>query len=305
MKSRVLGISVKCGDNVPFSDVLKALKRKKKLDYRKRTRHFFLDTVKRGGNSYQIGLIISLRDQRKDCELKTTDGKLKLNVRELEIGTSLIDFNFFAFSPFRDVGVFQHYRGAMGLTDFGNLLKKVYDDERGKRKKAAEKKRPEGISQTRHLKDVRKKYQRDFDWDALVRPEDFKRLLNDLSKIREFKFKLTSPCVVEPAFTPISNHIRYQTKVVKFVDSSPRAAVAGAIRNAVDNLQLKDVSVRGCNGAGDERVFRILDNPSVFDERDYDSLADHQTLNLEKISASPFVDELIKILQSRPELFGK
>ncbi|MHC4880576.1 MAG: hypothetical protein ACYTGL_29345 [Planctomycetota bacterium] len=248
---------------------------------------------------------MSQRDQRKDCELHVTDGKLKVNVRELEAGTSLIDFNFFAFSPHQTAGVYQHYRGAMGLTDFGNLLKGTYEKERVRRLRAAEKKRPQGTSITRHAKNVRAKYRRDFDWAALVRPEDFPKLLEELKKIREFKFKLTSPCVVEPLFSPISDHIRQQTKVVRFVEGSPARTIASVIRTAVSDLELTDVSVEGSDSDGESRVYRILENPSVFDEREYDSLADTQTLNLRDVGSSPFAGELIDILNSRPELFGK
>ena len=122
MHVRFLGFELGVGD-VAVADFFKFLNglHEKEFEHSGEKRLLYIAS----NQHYHIGLLLTIRDQRKFCEL-TSGQHFKISIRELKDKNRLADFNFFAVNKITHKGLYQHYRGACGLTAFGNMLRRQY-----------------------------------------------------------------------------------------------------------------------------------------------------------------------------------
>jgi hypothetical protein len=77
---------------------------------------------------YYLGLFLTVKDQRKFCEIQQDGGEFTITVRSLEERSNLMDFNFFIVNKNTGRGIYQHYHQSCSANQFGVFLQRQYDD---------------------------------------------------------------------------------------------------------------------------------------------------------------------------------
>ncbi|NGO89257.1 MAG: hypothetical protein GBQ79_06320 [Halomonas sp.] len=89
-------------------------------------RHFFFDNTSREG--YLLGLVVTLKDQRRLCKAKVQDGELILKTEDLLDEDKLVDFNFFAIRKDTRKGIYQYYYSSCSPNTYGDVCKRIFYD---------------------------------------------------------------------------------------------------------------------------------------------------------------------------------
>lgn len=254
----------------------------------------------RGG--YHVGLFLKIKDQRRSPEIMNDSGVYKISVRELNEGSNLCDFNFFAINKATGRGMYQHYHQSCSLNQFGIFCQRQYEDLR--QEKVDGELVPLG-GDSAGAKDklrIESKYKGTLTWENMVRPESLDKLLEELAKIKFFEFNATAITAQEPLVGPLSKFAKREKRSFRFSPTADSDGLRGAIVHVVKTGQILRGRVGGVDAEDRERVFRLIENPDTFGEYEYDEIADETTLNVKQVEKSPFFDLMLGKIEGDPKI---
>lgn len=239
-----------------------------------------------------LGLLLTVKDQKRVCEIQQAGEQYIVNVRSLADNSNLVDFNFFAIRKGSGKGLYQHYHHSCSLNQFGLFCKRHYEDLRDSRMEGELSQIGNAPSRA-DRRTIKSAYKGTLKWEVMVRQERLAELLDELSRISLFEFDLVTLTANEGQFTPLSPYLKRETHRLRFAIDAPVRSIARAIVNAVGRLQIEHGKIEGRDEDKAERVLRILDNPDSFGDYEYDYLADEAVLKLSNIGESSFFDEML------------
>lgn len=242
---------------------------------------------------FYAGLLLRIRDQRRFCELQNDGDLFKLKVTELADQNRLVDFNFLGVSKATNTGILQHYRGACGMTMFCQLIKNFDREARGIKRKKLLERIADMQGRTKLRRQISKKYGLSADACALFRPEDFRRLVNQMLDVSSVSFDSEYYKSVGSVFRPFSGNGVKKERVTVSLDANGvlpqlRRAVAGL----VGNPDCEEVSVRGLDATGYPITYRQEANLKGFGYCDFDDIADEVDFNLADVGESRIIDRI-------------
>jgi hypothetical protein len=240
---------------------------------------------------YHVGLLITVKDNKKLCVLERTDQRHRVIVRGLAANSNLIHFNFFAINKRTGTGVYQYYHHSCSLGQFAHLNRKQFAIFRDS---------IEGSEVTP------KKYrQRAYlAWEALVRPEDLSSLVKELKSVRAFQYSFATLRADEDEFRSLGPHVKKQVTRIAFFQGSPVEAIGAAVGRFVRRTGVESGKIEGLDEDGIERVLRIVNNPNCLREFEFDDVVDRiNTLDVTTFHTTWVVRELLKECESRSEIF--
>lgn len=126
MQAHLMGFLWETGAGITLEDFFKHLAKLKDVETAYANYNRLLYVGERG--NYYLGLFITIKDQRRSPEIKNESGVYKINVRSLEEGTNLVDFNFFVINKTTQRGLYQHYHHSCSLNQFGIFCQRQYED---------------------------------------------------------------------------------------------------------------------------------------------------------------------------------
>jgi hypothetical protein len=205
------------------------------------------------------GVLITIKNRRAYFQYKKSGKDFQVSVQKLEAGTSIVDLNFFILNPDTGRGLYQHYYLSPYLSTFGHTcghrylsFKTIYS-LKGRLKQS-----------------------------ILLKPDSIDKYAERMKLIKKVEVEFTSATYSEKEFLPVAVHA---TRVVhKAVfdqrwEQNPRAikqAVTEFFRKQKDNLSR--ATVRGIDGNGLEVNYKLLNDPDVFLEYNYDDFIRDVTL---------------------------
>jgi hypothetical protein len=225
------------------------------------------------GNFVQ-GLLLTVKDHRRFCELRRTDQAIRLDVREGEEGANVIDFNFFAMNLTTGRGLYQYYRGSCWINTLGNIAASVCNELAQARidEEIASQGGHLAIKQ-RVLADIRRRYRGKLETSILTRTEDFYSLIEKMRSLDGVDFVLTTLAPERQGIAPLSGVARALKQHVYF--------------NKGSTLQ--------------ERKRAVLNkNPQWFGHFDFDDLAAGMTFEPDRFHASPIAQHLSELAMNEP-----
>lgn len=260
-------------------------------------RHVYIKNIP--DSKYYLGLLITIKDQKKFCELVEQHGKVVVKVNDLNDGSSLMDFNFFVINKKTGIGLYQYYHQSCSVNSFGYLINQRYQeliDSTIKHIKSTDKSKNE--------QSLRKKYRGRLIWEVLVKKENLKDLLDELTKIKSLECNFATLTVKEDEFAPLSGHVKkLKTKISFFNDSSP-SYLAEAIAKIINKEKIEEGRIVGEDFEGIERILRIANNPDNFGEYNYDDIAAKiNLLDVSKFEESWVIKELLSKCDNNKETF--
>lgn len=255
-------------------------------------RFFLIDNTT--NSDYSLGLVVTVKDQRKLCQLIDDAGGFKVRVSDIEEGSSLLDFNFFVINKASGTGLYQHYHQSCSVPSFGRLLSRSFNEFKKFKCESAFAALPtEEQTDKKRLK-IGKENAGRLKWTQLVRQEALDALLQELSRIKSFEYVLSTPTVEEDEFRPLSPYLTTKSSRLVFGVGTPKGLIVESIASYVRSGDAKSGHIEGEDDDGNPRSYSILENPDNFGEYEYDHVADQlNELDLGNFQDSWVIQELL------------
>lgn len=245
--------------------------------------------------NYRIGLVVTVKDQRRFCQLINDGAGVVVRVNDLGQDSGLMDFNFFVINKTTGAGLYQHYHQSCSVPSFCELARKSFSLFKDQNIENAFAILPKAEQTPENRGKIERKNSGRLKWAQLVRQEALEALIAEFEKVKAFEYLLATPYVTENEFRPLENHIRTRSTRIGFVTGTPTQLAAGAIANFVRSGEAKRGKVEGVDADGNPQYLSILNNPDNFGEYEFDDVAAQlNDLNLSSFHDSWVIQELLK-----------
>lgn len=304
MKVRFLGIGFEHGDGVSIDELLYNLTSNNgaKTKLGSFDRQCYLKALDGRNSNYIVGLLVTIKDHKKFCELQNSDGKFIVKVSTVNANSNLMDFNFFAINKTNGQCLYQHYHNSCSSSQFAQFLQSNYKRLQAF-KAEADKSAIEDITKKQTI-DINKKYKKGLSWGLMVRPENFDALLAEMETIRDFQMDFEALHVPEPDFAPLKNMVKKERRKISFVADTKASLVSQAIAKIIKNEEITEGKITGRGPDGLEKVIHILDNPDNFGEYDYDDVAGKiNALDVDDFYKNWVITELLNQMKRHDYIF--
>jgi len=262
---------------------------------------------------YYTGLVLTAKDHVRFCELNRKGKGLQINVREATAGSSLIDFNFFVLNKQTSRGLYQYYKNSCWVTAFGTLCGSMLDD--CCEAKMAAQIVAGGGAQTfkeKDLRAIRRKFDGYLESILLVREDDFKKIVSNMTKIKSFQFSMGSVLPEKESwFRPlkgVSQSIRHQVSFYKESTLQARRKaifdVLGGDNKGHEKAKIDKAAVHGVDHDGLSRTIFLESNPDFFGSYDFDEVAGGMNIQPEDFHKSAFMSKLLMVADQHPRFLG-
>jgi len=264
----------------------------------------FLYVKKDHHKEYYVGLLITVKDQKKFCELARNGGKLAIKVKDVSEESKIMDFNFFVIHKKTGFGMYQHYHQSCSANSFGHILTSRFVDYRKSSIETEIEKIPTIKKSSSKEKEIRKQYAGRMEWSILVKKENIGKLMKDLDEIKSFEYSFLYLDTDESEFEPLKDYVRKEQKKMSFVSKSPVKMIANAVQKFASSHDIDEGKILGLDVEGHQRIYRITNNPDNFGEFEYDTVADKiNSLDIDEFEKSWVVSELINKCKVHAHIF--
>lgn len=251
---------------------------------------------------YYLGMIITVRNQKKYCKAKMKNKDFTFNVVDLKGGDKILEFNYFIIDKTSNLGLYQYYHQSCSTRQFGQIIKKFAQHySRSQSEVAIE---MEGNKLERELSghrktQIRAPYRVEMNFSILAREETLKDILAGYEKIKSFEYEFATLTPKIMAATPLSKYVERKKETLVFTTPRNVGDLSKGICDVLRNFKLKTGRVKVEDEDGNEFPLNIFDIPDFFACYDYDDLAD----SLMNVKASEFyysdlVNYLIEAFES-------
>ncbi len=300
MQARLFGFGFKVAKGISLSDFLAHLSTIKGTQIRFGSHDRLLYLGER--NAYALGLFLTIKDQRKTCEiLKTLHGQYTIAVRDLEQGSNLVDFNFFLINKNTGRGLYQHYHNSCSLNQFGTFCRRQYDDLKDAKVEEALAECARDTLQNR--KRVKFEFAGTLRWEMLVREEGLDDLMAQLFTFKVFEFDVSTITIPDEGYAPLNGCIKKDTRRLRFEPKVDAGSIRSGISWLIRKYKITKGKVIGKDEDGIEQIFRLMENPRSFGNYEYEEIADETVLNLDNIEESSFFNEMLQVVEKNRPIF--
>lgn len=228
-------------------------------------------------NIFYQGLIITIKDQKKFCELKSDDNEnFKIQVKDIDELSKIMDFNFFIVNKNTGIGIYQYYHQSFSLNSFGYFLKSIYRNMRDikiENELNELVKSKQVISQYEKRK-IKKKFNNPLNFEILIKKENLESLIKELDIINSFEFNYTYLTAHESSFMPLKSQIKSErTKILFNKKNQSKSLIAETIVRIVKDAAITKQKITGIDENKLEKILHISNNPDNFGIYEYDDIA--------------------------------
>lgn len=252
-------------------------------------------------SDYFLGIVITVKDQKRYCELLQNGKKFTIKVTDLE--NKMMDFNFFVLNKKSGIGLYQHYHQSCGINSFFHILSSKFNQFKNNLIES-EVNKEENIGTNANMRKIKKKFRGSIGNSILVKKDKLEKLIAELEKIKSFEFEYTYLDIKEPEFQPIRDVVKKERKKYIFEKGGATSIISSAVGKFVKNNQLDEGKITGIDVDGNERIYRIMNNPDNFGELDYDDIAEKlNELDISNFQTSWVIKELLKACNKNSHIF--
>jgi len=302
MKVRFIGFSLEAKSIISIDELASYLVGIKNEQYLLGEHHRMVFINQYHDNEYFLGVLVTIKDQRRFCELTNEDGSFKIKVSDLEESNNIMDFNFFVINKETGFGLYQHYHQSCSINQFGYLMSKRYQSL-VKSRIESEMNKIKNISESQK-RSIRKRHSGEMAWQVLVRKDKLDDILIELKRIKSFEFDFLYLEAKEKEYEQLSPFVNKERRRFNFVQNSPVNILTSSITEFIKNYGLMKGRIIGEDEHGIERIIHILDNPDNYGEYDYDDVASKlNSLILDEFENSWVTEELLKSCKKHRHIF--
>ena len=254
---------------------------------------------------YYLGLVVSTKDQRQVCELAKAD--LVIEVRELEAGRSVIDFNFFIINAKTRNGLYQHYHHSLGVKKFGELLnlhmRRLGEHEAQLATEKAEKEEGGTISNKKR-REIKANFQSKLTITQLVRHEDLPALVEEMKRVKSLRFEIgTFKADAAPMFKPVKDVVRLARTELVFDNETSPEKVKSAVLSFLGTVSGSHGRLFCEGDDGQQHILNLLDNYEKFGECEFSEVAKTMNLKVEDFANSSMIKRLLAAAKAHKDVF--
>lgn len=254
------------------------------------------------------GMLITIKDQKRYCELKKAGKGLRIVARAVDEGSQVADFNFVAINEASGKGLMTYHHGSWSLSQFCLWARLRHEELRTAKIEAEASSARTDSERKKAVREAGKKYPR-MDWAFLLTPSGLKDLILSMQKIKSFSFTVATPDAKDNLFRPLmATNIRTETRrfVFKQASGTSLASVvkdaAKAIPNFIANHGVKRGKIEGVDASGVDSVLKIVDNVEVYDSMDFDDAVDGLDLDPIQFTTSDICSWLLQEAERHKEI---
>ncbi|EPA0533108.1 hypothetical protein [Vibrio diabolicus] len=236
---------------------------------------------------FYLGMVVTVRDQKKFCKGKVANGDFTFDVVNLRQADKVLEFNYFIIHKESGLGLYQYYHQSCAPRILGKMLKdlsSIHSRACADSYIASEElKAGKEFSKSTRSK-MRKPFISKMNFSILVRQEKLKEILSEYKKIKSFEFEYAYLTPDLQAATPMAQHVLKKKECLRFHTPTDVVGLAASIAGFTQTTDLKSGRVKVENEYGDEIPLKIFNMPDYFAVYDFDDLAD----KLANVKASEF-----------------
>ena len=305
MLVRFLGFGIEGGKGLSIGDFMIQLSKSSEAESEMAEHGRFLFIDSDVNATYHLGLIVTVKSQRKFCELQSSGKSFKVIVNNLKAESNLMEFNFFVLNKKNGLGLYQHYHQSCSVGQAMHLLHRRYSSITDRLVSSYKNELiKEGHRQDIARKKAAKKYGGWLKWHLLVRKEKLKEILEELYRIKSFEFDLAALEPNQSEFRILDWLVKKQRKKFTFIKSANSSTLATAISSLVSKKDLDKGRISAIDHDGLDRIIKIQDNPDNFAEYEYDEVAPHiNNLDVNEFANSWVIGQLLRECDYNKHIF--
>lgn len=227
-------------------------------------------------NGFYSGLVVTFRNQKKNCKSNFKDGKFKLTVEDLTDGDKLASFNFFCISKKSMNGLYMYHHGSCSLNGLFTHLQTVSNefirnlcdkDIKSLGSKSSQKDKAE----------VNKKYNNRFSFSLITNKKDIADILREFKEIKHASFKFDyldfkdGPMTALEAFSN-STDINFN---IAPSDRKKTSALSQSLSDAYKSLTgITKAKVTAVDHLNNEKIIDFMACPTFFETYEFDYIAE-------------------------------
>lgn len=276
MQVKSLGFSITNeNENINTIDVMnefiKASSRQyDRADY---TRRILMSDV----NDFYYGLVVTFKNQKKNCKSQFIDGKFQLKVEDLQGDEKLATFNLFLLNKTNLRGLYMSHHGSCSLNTLFSHLQSV-SNEFIRKQNAADIVKLGDKPKQKEVTAVNKKYKKRFSFSIMTTKEDIKTTLGQFREIKKASFKFDYIDFKGGPMTPLEAFANSTTidMCINPDDKYKIGALSQTMSDAFNAMKggISKARVTAIDHSGIEKIIDFMDCPAFFESYDFDVIAE-------------------------------
>lgn len=227
--------------------------------------------------NYYTGLVLTFKNQKKNCLSKINKGLFEIKVEELTGDDKLVSFNFFCLNKKSLKGLYLYYRGSCSLNSLFSTWQ-TYSNQhfRGliKNDMVSLGKSP---SQAK-VDAVNEKYKDRLEFKIIVDTAGLMNMIDSFKEIKSAAFRFDSVDFTESEMIGVESFTR-NTEVIFNISDNDKTKVqqvASGIQDLYSNIKgITKGVVTAVDYNKNDRLIDLLNSPCFFQEYEFDELAAH------------------------------
>lgn len=292
------GFSVDAGNvHVSLSDLFGAMREQSGMedDTKSNVRRFYIDD--QSDAEFVLGLVVTVKDQRKFCELVDERGAFKFKVNNLTGMNKLMEFNFFVVNKVNGLGIYQYYHHSCSPGTFGSYLRTRYrslsDDSRDG---MITQLRGDGLHTRKAEALIRSQHRQGLSFGLLTRNDALADVLAGYKSIRSFDYEYVNLDPVARIAQPLQGLVTKVKERVSFDSNIDKNIVAAGIIAMLGQIKGRSARVQVVDDDDTPISVRVANIPENFGEQEYDDLAGElDDLDVDNFSQHAIIAELLEI----------
>lgn len=276
MQVKSLGFSITNeNENINTIDVMNAFikassRKQDRADY---TRRMLISEV----NDSYYGLVVTFKNQKKNCMSKFIDGKFQLKVADLQGDEKLTTFNLFLLKKSNLRGLYMYHHGSCSLNALFSHLQTV-SNEFIRNQNAEDIAKLGDKPKQKEVTAINKKYKKRFSFSIMTTKEDIKNILVQFKEIKKASFKFDYIDFKGGPMTPLEAFANSTTidMSINPEDKYKVGQLSQAMSDTFDAMKtgISKARVTAVDHSGIEKVIDFMDCPAFFESYDFDVIAE-------------------------------
>lgn len=276
MQVKSLGFSITNeNENINTIDVMNAFinastRQYNRADY---ARRMLISEV----DDFYYGLVVTFKNQKKNCMSKFIDGKFQLKVEDLQGDEKLTTFNLFLLKKDNLRGLYMYHHGSCSLNAlFGHL--QTVSNEFIRSQNAADIEKLGDKPKQKEVTEINKKYKKRFSFSIMTSKEDIQAILGQFKEIKKASFKFDYIDFKGGPMTPLEAFAN-STTIDMSIDPNDKNKVAQISQTMSDTFNamragISKARVTAVDHGGIEKIIDFMDCPAFFESYDFDVIAE-------------------------------
>ncbi len=273
------------------------------VDYLSRLRQPFkykecrLFNVLRQGSTV-IGLVITVKSQKKFCTLVTEQNNFTLTAHELKSNERVADFNFFIFDLSKNIGLYQYYHHSCALTSFNILMQSLFYDVLSGKENSEVQATETSQRAGSFFDKLHKKYAGRLAWSIIERPGVFADRVARMKDISNFEFEFGETGTEGGTFTPLVPYVKRFKHSLAAIQTGSAVEKVSAFAGWIRESNFNKARIIGLDETGSDVIYKLYHDFDMYARYNYDDMVPSLQLDPNNVAQSMLENKIVAELRN-------